>query len=70
MNQEILFAQLHSYGIQGVSKYWFRLYLSNRRQNVEVQSLNTSHFSLCLGYIKTRSSQKRINSRASVVHSI
>jgi len=33
MNHEISLAQLHSNGIQGVSKYWFRSYLSNRRQS-------------------------------------
>jgi len=27
INHEISLAQLHSYGIQGVSKYWFRSYL-------------------------------------------
>jgi hypothetical protein len=40
VNHEILLAKLHFYGIQGVSKDWFRSYSTNRRQKVEVKSPN------------------------------
>jgi len=42
VNHEILLATLHSYGNGGVglSEDW--LYLSNRRQNVEIKSPNTT----------------------------
>jgi len=36
VNHEILLAKLHSYGIQGVSEYWFRSCVTKRRQKVEV----------------------------------
>jgi len=42
MNHEILLAKLHFYGIQGVSEYWFRSYVTNRRQEVEVTSPNST----------------------------
>ena len=38
MNHEILIAILHLYAILRVSEYWFRTYLTNRRQKVEVKS--------------------------------
>jgi len=38
MNHEILLAILHLYAILGVSEYWFRTYLTNRRHKVEVNS--------------------------------
>jgi len=40
MNHEILLAILHFHGIQGVPEDWFRNYLTNRRQKVEVKSPN------------------------------
>ena len=47
VNHGILLATLHCYGIQGVSEDWFRSYLTNRRQKVEVISPNTAQtFSL------------------------
>jgi len=42
MNHDILLAKLHFYGIQGVSQFWFRSYVNNRRQNVEVTSPNST----------------------------
>ena len=44
LNHEILLAKSHFYGIQGVSEYWFRSYLTNRKREVEVKSLNTAQF--------------------------
>ena len=38
MNREILLAIIHLYAILGVSEYWFRANLTNRRQKVEVKS--------------------------------
>ena len=65
LNHEIFLPKLHFYGIRGISEDWFRFYLTNRRQKVEVKSPNTTR----LGYTETWSSP-RINSRASNVHNI
>jgi len=40
VNHEILLAKLYFYGIRGVSEDWFRYYLTNRRQTVEIKSPN------------------------------
>jgi hypothetical protein len=42
VNHEILLVKLLFYGIRGVTADWFRFYLTNRRQKVEVKSRNTS----------------------------
>ena len=42
MNHEILLAKLHFYGIRGVYEDWFRSYLTNTRQKVEVKSPNST----------------------------
>jgi hypothetical protein len=42
VNHEILLAKLHFYGIQGVTADWFRSYLTNRRQKVEIRSANST----------------------------
>jgi hypothetical protein len=42
VNHEILLTKLHFYGIQGVTIDWFRSYLTNRRQKVEIKSLSSS----------------------------
>jgi hypothetical protein len=34
---------LHFYGIQGITIDWFRSYLTNRRQKVEIKSPNSTH---------------------------
>ena len=39
VNHDILLSKLHNYGICGVSEDWFRSYLTNRRQKVEVNHL-------------------------------
>ena len=44
VNHDILLAKLRYYRIQGVSEDWYRSYLTNRRQKVEVKSLNTTFF--------------------------
>jgi hypothetical protein len=36
VNHEILLLKLQHYGIQGVNADWFRSYLSNRKQRVEL----------------------------------
>jgi hypothetical protein len=43
MNNKILLAKLHFYEIQGVSEDWFRSYLTNGRQEVEVKSPNSMY---------------------------
>ena len=42
VNHDILLAELHCYGIWGVSEDWFRSCLTNRGQKVEVQTPNTA----------------------------
>jgi hypothetical protein len=69
MNHEILLVQLQFYGIPHVAEDWFRCYVRNRRQKVEVISPNSTKKFLCLRYIETWSSP-RINSNVSVVHDI
>jgi hypothetical protein len=65
VNHEILLAELHFYGIQIVSKDWFRSCLAKGRQKVEVTSLtSTQNFFSDNGMWIF----PRINARASVVH--
>jgi hypothetical protein len=47
LNHEILLVKLHFYGIQGVSEDWFRSCLTNRRENIEVQSPNAAQNFFC-----------------------
>jgi hypothetical protein len=42
VNHTILLVKLHFYGIQGIFEDWFRSYLTNSRQKVEIKSLNTT----------------------------
>jgi hypothetical protein len=43
VNHEILLTKLHFYGIQGITIDWFRSYLTNRRQKVEIKSPRSTH---------------------------
>jgi hypothetical protein len=36
VNHEMLLAKLHFYGIQEITANWFRSYLTNRKQKVEI----------------------------------
>jgi len=42
MNREILSVHLQFYGIWDVDEYWFRCYVRNRRQKVEITSTNST----------------------------
>jgi hypothetical protein len=42
VNHEILLARLHFYDIRGVNPDWFKSYLTNRRQKVEIKSRNAT----------------------------
>jgi hypothetical protein len=42
VNHDILLSKLNCYGICGVPEDWFRHYLTNRRQKVEVKSPNAA----------------------------
>jgi len=42
VNHEILLVQLQFYGIPYVAEDWFRCYVRNRREKVEVASLNST----------------------------
>jgi hypothetical protein len=45
VNHEILVTKLHFYGIQGTAAKWFRSYLTDRKQTVELKSQeNNLHF--------------------------
>jgi hypothetical protein len=43
VNHEILLSKLHFYGFQGITNDWFRSYLTNRKQKVEIKSPNSTH---------------------------
>ena len=43
VNHEILLTKLHFYSIQGITIDWFRFYLTNRKQKVEIKSPNSTH---------------------------
>jgi len=47
LNNEMLLAKLHFSGIQGVSEVWFRSYLTNQREKVEVKSPHTAQNFFC-----------------------
>jgi hypothetical protein len=47
VNHEILLAKLHFYGIQGVTADWFKSYLTNRRQKVEIKARNATQNVFC-----------------------
>jgi hypothetical protein len=38
VNHEILITKLHFFGIQGAMASWFRSYLTNRKQKIEIKS--------------------------------
>jgi hypothetical protein len=42
VNHEILLAKLYFYGIRRVTADWFKSYLINRRQKVEIKSRNAT----------------------------
>jgi hypothetical protein len=45
VNHEILFSKLQFYGVRGTMLKWFKLYLTNRKQKVEIKSpRNTQKF--------------------------
>jgi hypothetical protein len=45
VNNEILVTKLHSYGIQRTAAKWFRSYLTDIKQTVELKSQeNNQHF--------------------------
>jgi hypothetical protein len=43
VNHKTLLTKLHFYGIQGIAIQWFRSYLINRKQKVEIKSPNSTH---------------------------
>jgi hypothetical protein len=53
VNHEMLLTKLHFYGIQGIAAKWFRSYLTDRKQKVEVESpKNNQNFFSNWGTIK------------------
>jgi hypothetical protein len=56
VNHEILLTKLHFYGIQGTATKWFRPYLTDRKQKIEVKSpKNNQNFFSNWGTIKQSS---------------
>jgi hypothetical protein len=65
---ETVLVKLHLYGIQGISANWFRSYLANRKQKIEIKSYNaTLNFFSHWGILKHEVPQ---GSRAFTVHKI
>jgi hypothetical protein len=61
VNHEILLAKLHFYSIQGIMADWFRSYLTNRRQKVEIRSpRSTQNFFSDCGTLKHGVPQRSI----------
>jgi hypothetical protein len=61
VNHEILLTKLHFYGIQGIAEKWFRSYLTDRKQKVEIKSSNNAqNFFSSWGTIKHRVPQGSI----------
>ena len=52
INQEILLSKLYNYGIRGTAQNWFKSYLTNRNQFVEIQSENNSP--ILQNYVSTK----------------
>jgi hypothetical protein len=69
INHGILFTKLHSNGIQGIAAEWFRFYLTDRKQKVEIKSPPPPKKKSQAGNTKTWSFQ-RVNSRALACHNI
>jgi hypothetical protein len=63
VNHEILLAKLDFYGIRGVNVDWFKSYLINRRQKVEIKSHNATQ-----NVFSETWSFPRIKSRAFIIH--
>jgi hypothetical protein len=45
VNHELLLLKLQYYGVQGVLRQWFKLYLPHRRQRVELKYTNDKYYS-------------------------
>jgi hypothetical protein len=43
VNHELLLSKLHFYGIQNIASQWFISYLHDRRQQVEIKSLDSNN---------------------------
>jgi hypothetical protein len=43
VNHELLLMKLKSYGIWGIAGQWFKSYINNGRQKVEIKSPDTNH---------------------------
>ena len=47
VNHEILLTKLHYYGIRGVCWNWFKTYITNRKQKVQIISQSSIQDSIC-----------------------
>jgi hypothetical protein len=43
VNHKILLTKLHFIGIQGTSLSWFRSYLTDRKQKIEIKSIQSTY---------------------------
>jgi hypothetical protein len=44
MNHELLLSKLQFYGVRGVILYWLKSYLTNRKQRVDLESINLHNY--------------------------
>jgi hypothetical protein len=49
LDHDILLSKLHYYGIEGSSLDWFKSYLSNRKQYVDINDATSSHATISTG---------------------
>jgi hypothetical protein len=68
VNHVILLAKLHFYGIRGVTADWFKFYLTNRRQKVEIKPHIATQNVFCDWGTLIHWSFPRINSRAFIIY--
>jgi hypothetical protein len=52
VNPDILLQKLHYYGVQGITLDWFKSYLINRKQRVELKLYNAQNHLSSWGIVK------------------
>ena len=50
INHDILLKKLNNYGIRGLTNDWFRSYLSDREQFVDITGVTSNRVSMTIGY--------------------